>query len=80
MRTLRSAPFQWKRLVAKEYGTTFSGASAVLGLLLLERLRIDEYVDDTLPVTIIVSVWVVLLIGYLTARLLKKRGRLDETT
>jgi protein-S-isoprenylcysteine O-methyltransferase Ste14 len=79
IRTLRSAPFRWKRLVAKEYGTTFSGSSAVLGLLILERFRLDAYAGSRFAVTVIVAVWAVLALGYLTARVLKKRGSLDET-
>ena len=79
IRTLRSAPFQWKRLVAKEYGTTFSGSSAVLGLLVLERFRLEAYAGSRTAVIVIASVWGALLLGYLTARVLKKQGRLDET-
>jgi protein-S-isoprenylcysteine O-methyltransferase Ste14 len=76
--TLRSVPFQWKRLVAKEYGTTFSGSSALLGLLIWERVRLDEYGASSRAITIIASIWAVLLLGYLIARSLKKHGRLDD--
>lgn len=78
MRTLRSAPFRWKRLLSKEYGTTFSGSSALLSLLLLERFRIDAYADRTFTVMMVVVVWALLFAGYLTARTLKKRGRFHE--
>jgi protein-S-isoprenylcysteine O-methyltransferase Ste14 len=78
MQTLRSAPFRWKRLISKEYGTTFSGASALLGMLLWERYRLDAYDDQSRAIPAIVAVWAVLFVGYLTARVLKKQGRLRE--
>ena len=79
IRTLRSAPFRWKRLISKEYGTTFTGASALLGMLLWERYRLDAYDDHARAIPAIVAVWAVLLIGYLAARVLKKQGLLNDT-
>jgi hypothetical protein len=77
-RTVRGSRFNLKRLVSKEYGTTFSGASAVLGLLVWERFRLPAYAGDSRAITAILGVWAVLFVGYLTARVLKKRGRLDH--
>ena len=74
VRTLRSAPFRWKRLISKEYGTTFTGASAQLGMLLWERYRLDAYDEQSRAIPAIVAVWAVLFVGYLTARVLKKKG------
>jgi protein-S-isoprenylcysteine O-methyltransferase Ste14 len=74
--TMAGFRFDWKRLVRKEYGSTFSGLSLVLGLLVW-----DDYVRfggaaarAELPV--VLAIWVPLVIAYLTALVLKKTGAL----
>lgn len=76
--TIRSMKFDWKRLVRKEYGSTFAGASSILGLLVW-----DEYVRHGSPgvkslLPGVLSFWLLLACAYLVARYLKKTGALGE--
>jgi protein-S-isoprenylcysteine O-methyltransferase Ste14 len=75
-RTLEGMEFDWKRLVRKEYGSTYAGASVILLLLIWERYVWLGYpaVRGTLRVAL--AVWVPLTLAYLTARYLKKSGAL----
>ncbi|HEX9942330.1 MAG TPA: isoprenylcysteine carboxylmethyltransferase family protein, partial [Thermoanaerobaculia bacterium] len=74
--TLSTLRFDWKRLVRKEYGSTFAGASCILALLLWEGYR--QFGDPVLKSRALVLgvVWLPLLLAYLTARRLKKAGTL----
>jgi protein-S-isoprenylcysteine O-methyltransferase Ste14 len=74
--TLRSMKFDWKRLIRKEYGSTFAGASCILALIVW-----DTYVRHgaaglrgLLPA--VLGIWGVLVCAYLVARYLKKSGAL----
>ncbi|HEV8630901.1 MAG TPA: isoprenylcysteine carboxylmethyltransferase family protein [Thermoanaerobaculia bacterium] len=75
-RTLRSMQFDWRRLVRKEYGSTFSGATAILALLLWEAWRQGGEPALRGRIDVIAPIWALLVVFYLTARLLKKRGAL----
>jgi protein-S-isoprenylcysteine O-methyltransferase Ste14 len=75
--TLGSMAFDWKRLVRKEYGSTFAGASCILALLVW-----DEYARNgsAAQATLVLALWlwVPLTAAYLTARYLKKTGALGR--
>ena len=76
--TLGDMEFDWKRLVRKEYGSTFAGASCVLALLVW-----DEYARHGLgaaqsTLAAALWVWVPLTTAYLIARYLKKTGALGS--
>jgi protein-S-isoprenylcysteine O-methyltransferase Ste14 len=77
-RTLRSMEFDWRRLVRKEYGSTFSGATAILGMLLWEAYRIGGEAACMARLRILAPIWGALLLLYLVARWLKKSGRLGK--
>jgi|SRR5262245_58186932 len=77
-RTFRSMPFQWKRVLRKEYGTTFTGASALLALLAWERLRLPGYESHRIEIAWLAAAWVVVFLGYMTVRVLKKRNALAD--
>lgn len=74
--TLGGMSFDWKRLVRKEYGSTFAGLSLILALLIGDEYRLHgpDSARGLLPG--VLSVWAVLVCGYLTARVLKKSGAL----
>lgn len=74
--TLRSMEFDWRRLVRKEYGSTFSGATAILGMLLWEAWRQGGEPALRARAALLGPVWGVLVVLYLAARTLKKRGAL----
>lgn len=74
--TLGEMEFDWKRLIRKEYGSTFAGASCILALLVW-----DEYVrygrtGAASALAAAAWVWVPLAAAYLFARYLKKSGAL----
>lgn len=74
--TMRGMRFNWKRLIRKEYGSAFSWMTTALALVYWEHFR-ERGADASLPVlAIVMGVWVVLLLGYCTARFLKKAKRL----
>jgi protein-S-isoprenylcysteine O-methyltransferase Ste14 len=76
--TMAGMRFDFRRLVRKEYGSTFAGSTCILALLLW-----DEYARSgagaarhLLPV--VLAIWAPLVAGYLTARYLKKSGALGK--
>jgi protein-S-isoprenylcysteine O-methyltransferase Ste14 len=76
--TMRSMEFDWRRLIRKEYGSTFSWMTTALGLLYWESFR-NRGAEASRPVLVgVLAVWGVLLAGYLVARWLKKTRRLQS--
>lgn len=76
--TLRGMKFQWKRLVRKEYGSTFTWITTVLALLLWERYLWYGAGGARSILPIILGLFGLVLLGYSAARTLKKRGRLKD--
>jgi protein-S-isoprenylcysteine O-methyltransferase Ste14 len=76
--TLASMRFDWRRLIRKEYGSTFAGATCILALLLWEAYRLSGEDAFRERAMVVGPLWIVLLVGYLLARRLKKTGRLGR--
>jgi protein-S-isoprenylcysteine O-methyltransferase Ste14 len=76
--TLRSMTFDWKRLVRKEYGTFFSTITAILGLLVWQRITSVGYPAANVEIRAIGVLWIVCILAYVTARVLKKSGSLGH--
>jgi hypothetical protein len=55
--TLSRFTFDWKRVVRKEYGTTFSWTTAALALLALERIRWDGFGDARAALPVLGAIW-----------------------
>jgi protein-S-isoprenylcysteine O-methyltransferase Ste14 len=74
--TIAAHRFDWRRVIRKEYGSTFTWTTAVLLLFIWERVAngAGEAVRASWPVY--VSVWLAIVGGYLVARFLKKTRRL----
>jgi hypothetical protein len=70
--------FDWRRLVRKEYGSTFSGATAIVGLLLWEAWRQGGGEALRLRLLALGPLWGGLVALYLVARVLKKTGALGR--
>ncbi len=66
----------WKRLVRKEYGSTYAGVSAILVLLIWENYVFYGYPGCRPTIIAAAAVWVPLTAAYLVARYLKKSGAL----
>lgn len=76
--TVRSMPFRWQRLIRKEYGTTFAWITAFLALLAWERVTAFGREAATPTLRILAAIWLGAGLFYLTARVLKKTGRLGQ--
>ncbi|HUI26310.1 MAG TPA: isoprenylcysteine carboxylmethyltransferase family protein [Candidatus Kryptonia bacterium] len=76
--TLAPMTFDWKRVLRKEYGTTFAWVSAAMFLETWEHLFKFGYRRDPLKFHLLAAAWVVLLLAYGTVRFLKKTHRLDS--
>jgi protein-S-isoprenylcysteine O-methyltransferase Ste14 len=74
--TLEGMEFDWKRLVRKEYGSTYAGVCAILALLVWERYVQPGHPEVRGILLKAAAVWVPLTLAYLTARYLKKSGAL----
>lgn len=75
--TLRSMRFDWKRLVRKEYGSTFAGITLVLVLLVWDRWLLRGPLEPA-ELTPFVAFWGGVVVLYATARILKKSGALGR--
>jgi protein-S-isoprenylcysteine O-methyltransferase Ste14 len=79
LRTMRSMTFDWRCVLRKEYGSTFSSATLLLAILLVEaRMRHGEasLAADARP---FIVAWAGCFAAYGTIRFLKKSGRLRKT-
>lgn len=76
--TLAGLRFDWQRVVRKEYGTPFAWMSGVLALLIWEHAANPGHPIGARELRLIEIVWTMLIVAYLTARVLKKSGRLGD--
>lgn len=74
--TMRSVSFNWKRLLRKEYGSTFTWITTALALLLWEVAVRQGWGAIGPRARIVGPIWVAVIVGYALARYLKKSGRL----
>jgi protein-S-isoprenylcysteine O-methyltransferase Ste14 len=74
--TIGRFSFDWKRVVRKEYGTTFSWTTAAVALLALERIWWDGLEGATSALRVLGGLWLVILVLWMTARWLKRSRRL----
>ncbi len=74
--TLAGFSFDWKRVVRKEYGTTFSWTTTATLMLMLERISWDGVAGAAPALWRIGLVWLLLASAWGTARWMKKTRRL----
>ncbi len=74
--TLGEMEFDWQRLIRKEYGSTFAGASCILALLVWDEYVRHGRVGAASALAAAAWAWVPLAAAYLIARYLKKSGAL----
>jgi hypothetical protein len=77
-RTMRGMKFDWKKVVRMDYGTAFTWASCAIGLLMWKGIANFGYAAEREEIRAMIGVWVLVLIGYIVARVLKKTGTLDS--
>ncbi|HYV18846.1 MAG TPA: isoprenylcysteine carboxylmethyltransferase family protein [Verrucomicrobiae bacterium] len=75
-RTFEGLSFDWAKVVRKEYGSTFAWVTMLVLIVTLEsRLQLEPEAFKA-RVVLLAGVWGLALLGYATARALKKRGAL----
>lgn len=77
--TMRSMRFDWRRVVHKEYGSTFSWITTMLALFVWERVARHGTAGLGSTLVVVLAVWALAILGYGTARYLKKTRRLEQT-
>jgi len=75
---LAAFDFDWPRLLRKEYGATFAGATAVLATLAWDQFQILGKPGLYASLPWMLTVWLQLVAAYLVVRRLKKSGRLGR--
>jgi protein-S-isoprenylcysteine O-methyltransferase Ste14 len=77
-RTVSGMRFHWRRLIRKEYGSTFSWMTTALALVYWESFRNRGAAESQGVLRLVLLLWAPLVLGYLAARYLKKTGRLQD--
>ncbi|MBI2194977.1 MAG: S-isoprenylcysteine methyltransferase [Planctomycetes bacterium] len=75
---LKLLPFDWKKLIRKEYGSTFAWVTCALFLLVREQFDFLGYEACWSRVRFLILLWIPVVVAYATARVLKKRGHLGS--
>jgi protein-S-isoprenylcysteine O-methyltransferase Ste14 len=76
--TLSRFTFDWKRVVRKEYGTTFAFASCAVGMIALQWIQWDGWAGLAHALRTLLPVWGLIVLAWATARRMKKTGRLTS--
>ncbi|MDN5938433.1 MAG: isoprenylcysteine carboxylmethyltransferase family protein, partial [Salinisphaera sp.] len=76
--TTRGMRFQWRRLIRKEYGSTYAWTVTVLLLLAYERLLWSGSAASWAQLRWLALAWGLLTVLYVAARWLKKTRRLED--
>lgn len=74
--TLSRFHFDWKRVVRKEYGTTFSWTTTALVLIVLEHVEWEGLGEARATIVAAAVAWLILAVLWGTARWMKKTKRL----
>ena len=77
--TLAQFDFDWRRLIRKEYGTTFAWITVALVVFVVEKAWWHGVDAAFGRCRIALAVWLVVFALYLTARWLKKTHRIDSS-
>ncbi len=77
--TLAQFDFDWRRVIRKEYGTTFAWISVAVALFVLEQVRWHGLAAASSRFVVGAAVWVLAAMLWMSARWLKKTHRIDST-
>jgi protein-S-isoprenylcysteine O-methyltransferase Ste14 len=77
--TVGSMEFQWRRVLRKEYGTFFMTATIALALIVRERLAWREWEANRTMMVVTSALFALLVMAWIAARFLKKRGMLRSS-
>ncbi len=76
--TIKGMQYDWKKVIRKEYGTTFVVVTAVMALLVWERITADGFEATRGYLNFILILWVPVVLAYFVARVAKKTGALGQ--
>jgi protein-S-isoprenylcysteine O-methyltransferase Ste14 len=76
-RTFHSMQFKWRRWILKEYNTQYIWLSGITLILLFKYPALTGY-NEALRNWLLADVLLMLLVGYLFVRYLKKSGKMKE--
>jgi protein-S-isoprenylcysteine O-methyltransferase Ste14 len=76
--TLRGMQYNWKKVVRKEYGTTFVFATSTMALLVWKRVAADGFEATRGYLSFMLVLWVPVVVAYLIAFAAKKTGLLGK--
>ena len=76
--SLEGISFNWRRVVLKEYGSTFAWTGGAIALMLYDTLAYYSYEERRGYINALLAVFAVLAIAWATVRYLKKSRRLRE--
>ncbi len=76
--TVTGMRFDWRRLLRKEYGTTFTGLTGIFALLLWDEAQVLGAASAKRALPAFLALWLPLLAAYLWIRYLKKKGSLGK--
>jgi protein-S-isoprenylcysteine O-methyltransferase Ste14 len=77
-KTLRSMEFNWRRVIAKDYASAYSWIVLALLLMGYERLLLSPTEEAAFWLRDLGIIFILLTIGFIIVRFLKKSGRLTE--
>ncbi|MDQ6632320.1 MAG: isoprenylcysteine carboxylmethyltransferase family protein [Verrucomicrobiota bacterium] len=77
-KTREGMEFNWKRLIAKEYGSMFIWTAAIIAVTFKNLWRNGEYERHPFLIWILGFLFLLITIAYGVARYLKKKGLLQE--
>jgi phospholipid methyltransferase len=76
--TLAQFDFDWRRLVRKEYGTTFAWITVALGVFVMEKASWRGFAAAMPRAEVAGALWLLTAALWATARWLKKSHRIDS--
>jgi hypothetical protein len=76
---MRGMEFDWKRVIRKEYGSTFSWITTALALVWWETFRNQSAFQAYCAMLIALGLWAPVVLGYVIARVMKKSGALQSS-
>jgi protein-S-isoprenylcysteine O-methyltransferase Ste14 len=76
--TLKGMQYDWKKVIRKEYGTTFSFLTTAMALLVWERIAADGLTATSGYLKFILILWAPVVLAYLAAFAAKKTGVLGK--
>ena len=76
--SLSALRFNWRRVLLKEYGSTYAWTTGAIALMTTETLAHDSYVERSSYLRVLWLSWGLLTLCWATTRHLKKSRRLRE--